>query len=422
MILKNIRFLITQNSDRRVLENVDLKTEGNLITAVGKDLDTRGHDIIDCSKKAVMPGLVNGHTHVSMTVLRGISDNKNLQQWLEQDIFPAEDKIGPEDAYLGAMLGISEMLKTGTTTFNDMYFHMDKVAKAVQDSGIRAVLSQGIIDQDGGREDIDKALEFVRNYHEDDLVVPGFAPHAVYTASKQALQEARDYSEVFDVPYHIHVSETRKENQDCIEETGTTPVKYLDKLGLVDQKLVAAHGVWLDDEDMSIIGESEGNVVHNPSANLKLGSGIADIPEMLDNGLNVAIGTDGVASNNNLNLFEEAKLTALLHKKDDPTEIHEQEVLDMITVNGAEALGLEDEIGSVEIGKKADLITINLDKTEMNPVHGKNGLISNLIYSFDGNVSDVIVDGKLLLRNGELISFDEKKVMEEVRKRRKRFS
>lgn len=421
MILKNIRYLITQDSDRRVLENIDLRTEGNRITAIGRNLDSTGHDIIDCSKKAVMPGLVNCHTHVSMTVLRGISDNKNLQQWLEQDIFPAEDKIGPDDAYLGAMLGISEMLKTGTTTFNDMYFHMDKVAKAVQETGIRAVLSHGIIDQEGGREDIDRALEFVRRYNEDELVTPGFAPHAVYTASEQALLEARDYSEVFDVPYHIHVSETRKENQECIEETGLSPVKYLDELGLIDQKVIAAHGVWLDDEDMNVIRESEGNVVHNPSANLKLGSGIADVPRMLDNGLNVAIGTDGVASNNNLNLFEEAKLTALLHKRDDSAQIHEQQVLDMLTVNGARALGMEDEIGSVEIGKKADLITIYLKKPEMNPVHGENGLVSNLIYSFDGSVSDVIVDGRVLLREGSLISFDKERLLEEVGKRRGKF-
>lgn len=421
MILKNIRYLVTQNSDRQVLENVDLKISDDRISAIGRNLDSRGHDTIDCREKTVMPGLVNAHTHVSMTLLRGISDNKLLQDWLEEDIFPAEEKIRPRDAYIGAKLGISEMLKTGTTTFNDMYFHMDKVAEAVEDTGIRAVLSEGIIDQDAGREDIDDALDFVEKYQSHDLVTPGFAPHAVYTASKTALLEARDYSEIFDVPYHIHVSETKKENDDCIEETGKTPVRYLDSLGLVNDDMIAAHGVWLEEEDLDILQRKGGNVVHNPSANLKLGSGIADVPEMLDRGINVALGTDGVASNNNLNLFEEGKMAALLHKRDDPREIHEQEVLDMMTINGADALGMADEIGSIEIGKKADLIMVDLKAPEMNPVHRKEGLISNLVYSFSGGVSDVIVEGRVVVRDGELLTVDDQEVIEEVDVRKRRF-
>lgn len=421
MILQNIRFLVTQNADRQILEDVDLKIVDDRISAVGEELDSRGHDVIDCSNKVVMPGLVNTHTHVSMTLLRGISDNKLLQDWLEEDIFPAEEKITSRDAYIGALLGILEMLKTGTTTFNDMYFHMDKVAEAVEDSGIRAVLSEGVIDQDGGREDIDEALNFVEKYQNHDLVTPGFAPHAVYTASETALLETRDYSEIFDVPYHIHVSETKKENDDCIERTGMTPVQYLDNLGLVNDDMIAAHGVWLEENDLDILERKGGNVVHNPSANLKLGSGIAEVPEMIERGINVALGTDGVASNNNLNLFEEGKLTALLHKKDDPRDIHEQEVLDMMTINGAKALGMEQEIGSIEIGKKADLIMIDLDDPDMNPFHGKDGLISNLVYSFNGSVSDVIVDGRSVVRNGDLRTFDDEKVIEEVNVRKMKF-
>jgi 5-methylthioadenosine/S-adenosylhomocysteine deaminase len=421
VILKNIRYLVTQNSDRKVLEDVDLKIDGDRISAIGKNLDSRGHDVIDCREKVVMPGLVNSHTHVAMTLLRGISDNKQLDQWLEEDIFPSEEKIKTRDAYLGAVLGISEMLKTGTTTFNDMYFHMDEVAEAVEETGIRAVLSEGIIDQDGGREDIEEALEFVEKYQENDLVEPGFAPHAVYTASENALLETRDYSEIFDVPYHIHVSETKEEVKDCIDETGLTPVQYLDSLGLVNQDLIAAHGVWLGEDDLDILSEKSGSVVHNPSANLKLGSGIAEVPVMLDRGINVALGTDGVASNNNLNMFEEGKLTALLHKRDDPRDIHEQEVLDMMTINGAKALGMEDEIGSIEIGKKADLIMIDLDRPEMNPVHGKKGLISNLVYSFNGNVSEVVVDGEIVVRDGELKTFNDQRVMDEINVRKRKF-
>lgn len=422
MILQNIHYLVTQNPRRDIYENMDIKIEDDRIVGIGQGFSTENEEVIDCSEKVVMPGLINTHTHVAMTLLRGISDNKLLQDWLEEDIFPAEEKINPEDAYIGSLLGITEMLKTGTTTFNDMYFHMDEVADAADQTGIRAVLSHGIIDQEGGREDIDEALEFVKRYQGHELVEPGFAPHAVYTASKVALLEAKDYSQVFDVPYHIHVSETKKENEDCIEETGKTPVKYLDELGLVNNDLVAAHGVWLDKEDIDILSGRGGNVVHNPAANLKLGSGIAKVPKMLESGINVALGTDGVASNNNLNLFEEGKLTALLHKRDDPRKINEQQVLDMMTINGAKALGMEDEIGSIEIGKKADLVLIDLEDPALNPFHGKKGVISNLVYSFDGSVSDVIVDGRLVLRGGETVNVDERRILEEVEKRKDKFA
>lgn len=413
---------MTQDPQRNIYENVDLKVEDDRIAGIGRGFSTEGERVIDCSEKVVMPGLVNAHTHVSMTLLRGVSDNKLLQDWLEEDIFPAEQRIEPEDAYLGGLLGSIEMLKTGTTTFNDMYFNMDQVAHASKKAGIRSVLSHGIIDQDGDREDLDDALNFVRKHLNSDLVTPGFAPHAVYTASEEALLEAKDYSRIFDVPYHIHVSETRKENEDCIEQRGKTPIQYLDSLGLVNDDLVAAHGVWLEDEDIDILERKGGSVVHNPAANLKLGSGIARVPELLKRGVNVAMGTDGVASNNNLNLFEEAKTAALLHKRDDPRDIDEQQVLDMLTINGAKALGMQNEIGSIELGKKADLITIDLDDPAMNPFHGKRGLISNIVYSFDGSVCDTIVDGKLVVRNGRARKVDERKLLSVVEKRKKKFS
>lgn len=422
MLLKNIRYLVTQNAERKILENVDLLVENGEITGIGTNLDSSGHDVLDCSNRVVMPGLVNAHTHVPMTVLRGISDNKNLQDWLEQDIFPAEEKIEPGDAYYGSLLGIAEMLGTGTTCFNDMYDNMDYVAGAVDTSGIRAVLSRGVLDLDGkGRERIDEALKFVHEYQGHERITPGFAPHAVYTVSESVLRELKDYSRVFDTPYHIHVSETEKENQDCKDETGMTPVQYLDSMGIVNEDIIAAHAVWLEEKDIELLSNG-GNVVHNPAANLKLGSGIADIPEMLENDINVAIGTDGVASNNNLNLFEEAKIAALIHKREDPTAITEQDVLDMITVNGARALGLEKEIGSVAVGKKADLITIDLDKPSMTPIHGKRGVISNLVYSFNGQVSETIVDGEIVAIDGNMVRFDGEKVFEKVRSRSSKFT
>lgn len=409
MILKNIRYLITQDSDRQILENIDLIIEDDEISGLGRNMPVEGHEVIDCSNNVVMPGLVNAHTHASMTLLRGISDNKELQEWLEEDIFPAEEKIEAYDAYIGALTASVEMLKTGTTTFNDMYAHMDQVAEAVDRTGIRAVLARGLLDIDGEREKrMNEALQLIESYSDHDRINVCFGPHSVYTASEQLLLEAKDAANVFDTKYHIHVSETRKEVQDSRDERGLTPLEYLDKLDLVNSDLIAAHGVWLTDEEKDLMEEKGGTVVHNPSANLKLGSGIAEVSELIDKGINVALRTDGVASNNNLNLLEEAKITSILHKRESPKHLDEQQVLDMMTVNGAQALGLQDQIGSIEIGKKADLVIIDLDNPVMRPFHGKKGIISNIIYSFTGPVNKVIVDGELVVDDGEALNINEK--------------
>jgi 5-methylthioadenosine/S-adenosylhomocysteine deaminase len=422
MILKNIRYLITQNADRQILENIDLKITNNRISAIGHDLSTDNKEVLDCSDKVVMPGLVNAHTHVSMTLLRGISDDLELDDWLHDVIFPAEEKLDAEDAYVGAKLGCLEMLKSGTTTFNDMYDHMDQVAEAVEETGMRAVLSRGVLDVDGnGQKRVNEAVDFAIEYNDHERITPGFAPHAVYTASSEILTDLKEFAEDRDTVYHIHVSETRSEVEDFVTENYATPLQHLDNLDLVDDNLIAAHCVWMMDEEKDMLEEKGGTVVHNPAANLKLGSGIADIPDFLDRGINVALGTYGVASNNNLNLFEEAKLAGLLHKRDSPTEITAQEILDMMTVNGAKALGMEDEIGSVEIGRKADLISIDLDSEEMRPVHGKEGLVSNLVFSFDGKVGEVVVDGEVILRDGDHISEEKKEVLEKVEERKTKF-
>ena len=422
MILKNIRYLVTQNDDRQVIEDVDLLIHGDRVAGMGHELPAGDHQVVDCSGKVVMPGLVNAHTHASMTLLRGISDNKELEDWLHEEIFPAEDKLEEEDAFIGALLGCIEMLETGTTTFNDMYDHMDQVAEAVDRTGIRALLGRGLLDVDGEKDwRMDKAIELVENYQGHDRIVPCLAPHGVYTASEQLLREAKDCAEIFDTSYHIHVSETEKEMQDSINNNGRTPLKYLDALGLVNDDLIAAHGVWLTDEEKGILAEKGGSVVHNPAANLKLGSGIAEVPELLDNGITVALGTDGVASNNNLNLFEEAKIASIIHKRRGPEVIDEQEILDMATINGAKALGLEDEIGSIELGKKADLLAIDLNSADMTPIHGKKGLISNLVYSFSGKVDDVIVDGEVVVRDGEIVKIGKGKVLEAAEKLAQKF-
>lgn len=422
MLLENARFIVTQNTDREVLENKDIRIKDGKIIEIGDLKASPGEEAIDCSNKVVMPGLINAHTHASMSLLRGISDNKKLEEWLHEDIFPAEEIMEKDDIYTGALLASVEMLQTGTTCFNDMYERPDQVVKAVEETGIRAVISRGLFDWDeqGGKR-IKEAKEAVIKYSDHDLVTPGIAPHAVYTCSLELLKEMKDFSEDHEVPYHIHVSETEKENRDLEAEKGLSPTQYLNEHGLLDSSAVAAHAAWLSDEDKDFFAEKEANVAHNPAANLKLGSGIADIPDLIERGVNVALGTDGPASNNNFNLFEEMKTASLVHKLESPEKINEQEVLDMATINGAKALGLEDEIGSIEEGKKADLLVLDLNSTELSPYYGKQGLISNIVFSFTGRPEKVFVDGELVAENGKLDGIDQKALLERVQGKMQKF-
>lgn len=423
LLLKNIRFLVTQNEEREILENVDVLVKQDRIFEIGRNLSDHysPDEIIDCSTKLVLPGLINTHTHASMTAFRGISDNKLLDDWLHEDIFPAEDSLTPEDAYYAALAASIEMLKTGTTCFSDMYFHMEQVADAVEESGIRAVLARGLTDIEE-EQDLDKVLDQLVDLVQRKRVKPAVAPHSIYTCSEDLLLDSKEIAEKFDLLYHIHLSETRQENEDSLEARGMTPTEYLDNLGILGRNVVAAHGTHLDHEDIQALADNDAGIAHNPSANLKLGSGIADIPELRRKGVKIGLGTDGPASNNNLNLFEEMKISALLQKREDPRIIDEQEVLDMATIEAAEILGVDDELGSIEERKKADLITIDLDDLEMRPFHGKRGIVSNLVYSFSGTVSEAIVNGDIVVREGEPVEVDEEKVVHELQRRSGKFS
>ena len=423
ILLKNIRFLITQNQDREILENVDVLIKKDRIFKIGKNLsDHHSPDnVLDCSNKVVLPGLINTHTHASMTAFRGISDNKLLEDWLQEDIFPAEDSLTEKDAYYGALAACVEMLKKGTTCFSDMYFHMNQVADAVEESGMRAILARGLTDIEEA-QDLDEVLDQLVDLVGRDRIKPAIAPHSIYTCSEELLLDSKEIADKFNLLYHIHLSETQKENEDSMKARDMTPTEYLDNLGILDENTVAAHGTHLNREDIKALAENKVGIAHNPSANLKLGSGIADIPELRKKGVKIGLGTDGPASNNNLNLFEEAKVSALLHKREDPRIINEQEILDMMTIEAAEILGTSHEIGSVERAKKADLITIDLDQPEMRPFHGKEGVLSNLIYSFSGNVSDTLVDGKIVVENGEMIKTNEKVNLRELQRRSEKFS
>ncbi|MFB6191269.1 MAG: amidohydrolase [Candidatus Nanohaloarchaea archaeon] len=423
MLLKDIDYLVTQNPDREILEDVDVLVRDGEIAAIGRDISADG-EVIDCSGKAVIPGLVNAHTHAPMTLLRGISDDKPLQDWLKEDIFPAEEKLDEEDAFVGALLACSEMLKTGTTCFNEMYFHVDAVAKAVKTAGVRAVIGRGLTDIDGGKEEkMEQAQGFIERNLDSSLVTPSVAPHSVYTCSDELLVEAKQLAERYGLLYHIHVSETRRENLEFrVEEGGPTPVQYLYREGLLDGNTVLAHGTHLSGEDRQLVAESGAGVAHNPAANLKLGSGVAGVAEMVEDGIGVGIGTDGAASNNSMNLFEEAKIASLLQKERDPGKLPAQEVLDMLTIDGAQMLGLAGEIGSIEPGKKADLVTVSLDRPGMTPRHGKKGLLSDLVFSFNGEVEDVLVDGRQVVREGEILGLDTRKLSEMAQKKAEELS
>lgn len=423
LLLKNIRFLITQNDERDILENKDVLIKQDRIFEVGKNLSDHysPEKILDCSNKVVLPGLINTHTHASMTAFRGISDNKLLEDWLQEDIFPAEDSLTEKDAYFGAMAASVEMLKSGTTCFSDMYFHMEQVAEAVEDSGIRAVLARGLTDIQED-QDLDEVLKELVNLVGKKRIKPAIAPHSIYTCSEDLLLDSKEIADKFDLLYHIHLSETEKENNDSLEARGMTPTEYLDNLDILDENTVAAHGTHLSQDDVRALAQNNVGIAHNPSANLKLGSGIADIPELRKKGVKVGLGTDGPASNNNLNIFGEAKISALLHKREDPRIIDEQEILDMMTIEAAEILSVDDELGSIERAKKADLITIDLDSPEMRPFHGKRGIVSNLIYSFSGNISETIVDGDLVVVNGKMVETDEEQVLRELQRRAEKFS
>ena len=401
MILKDIRFLVTQNSGREVKKNVDVRISDSEIVEIDDDVNGDEDETeIDCSDKIVLSGLVNCHTHVAMTILRGISDNELLNTWLFDNVVPAEQEMEEEHVYAGAKMGIAEMLKTGTTCFNDMYFNEERVADAIEEMGIRASLGYGIVDQgQDTNSEISASKKFIDYISGRERIRAAVNPHSVYTCSEKAIEKSKDQSEEYDIPVHIHVSETESENKDFIEEKGQTPFEYLEEKGLLDRKTIAAHCVNLSENDIEIMKQNNVGAAHCPSANLKLGSGIAPVPELLEKGIAVGLGTDGPASNNSLNMFQEMKTASLIQKNSDPRTMSAQQVLDMATVNGAEILGLE-KVGKIKEGWKADLIAVEIDES-MRPARKEN-IVSHLVFS-DPDVSETIVDGELLVKDGELI-------------------
>ena len=399
----------------------DILIRNDLISKISDEINEKADKTIDATGKILLPGFVNTHTHLSMTLFRGLADDLALDEWLNDNIWPMEANLNGDYCYIGALLGAVELIKSGTTTFSDMYFYMEDVAKAVSESGLRAVLSYGMIDfgdEEKRKNEIAENLNLFKNVNDtaDGRIKVFFGPHSPYTASEELLREVRKLASENNMGIHIHVSETQKEIEDVSAEKGLRPFEYLDSIGFLGPDVLCAHCVWLSDSEIEIIKKRNVKISHNPCSNMKLASGIAPISRLLEKDICVGIGTDGASSNNNLDLIEELKIASLLQKVSvlDPKVLTSDEALAMGTINGARALGLDDEIGSVEVGKKADLIFIDTDSANMIP--DSTRLSSNIIYSANGfNVDTTICNGQILMENRKLTTLNEEEIYKKAK-------
>lgn len=390
----------------------------NKIQEISNSLSQSDADkIIDANDKIAIPGLVNTHSHAAMTLLRGVGDDQSLDTWLNEYIWPKEANLNDELVYLGSKLAMAEMIKTGTTTFNDMYFYMQQTAKAVDESGMRAVLGYGMIDlfdEEKMKTELKESKKLINDCHNtcNGRITVAVSPHAPNTCSEELLIKSKKLADENNLKLHIHVAETKKEFTGIKKEKDLTPFQYLDSIGILNQNTIAAHGVWVTPEEIKTLAKKQVSIAHNPSSNMKLASGIAPVYEYNQNGVNVSIGTDGVSSNNNLDMFGEMKLATLLQKVDqlDPQAVPAQETLDMATVNGAKALGIN--AGQISEGKLADIVLVDTKVPHMTPV--RNAL-SNIVYSSLGtDVNTVICNGNILLEEKELTTINEAEIIEEV--------
>ena len=399
-----------------------LLIENDKIAEISPKIDPIAIDnIIDGTNKILMPGLINTHTHISMNLFRGLADDMELDTWLNDHIWPMESKLNGEYCYIGALLAQIEMIKSGTTTFNDMYFFMEDVAKSVEESGIRGCLSYGMIDfgdKEKRENEFRENISLIKkcNNTANGRIKTFFGPHSTYTTSKDLLERVRREANKYKTKIHIHMNETEKEINDVIEATGKRPFEYLEDIGFLDSDVIAAHGVCLSKEEIAIIKENNVNVSHNPCSNMKLSSGISPVAELLANGICVSIGTDSVASNNNLDLFEEMKFASLLQKVNTtkPKILPSDEVINMATLNGAKSLGLENDIGSLEVGKAADMILIDINSPNLVPMSKQ--ISSNLVYAANGsNVHTTICNGEILMENRKLTKLNEEEILEKAK-------
>ena len=421
ILIKN-GLVLTMDKRKRILKNTSVGITDGKITDIKEGMTGEADFVIDASDKIVMPGLINAHTHLPMTLFRGVADDLPLEKWLNEEIWPIEGQLEAKHVYAGSLLGCLEMILSGTTCFNDMYFFMDAVARSIEESGIRGCISHAMFDF-GDTSKIPEMLKHGRGNiakYKKGLVRAFVAPHAPYTCSEELLLKAKELADKNQTRVHIHVAETEKEVNDSKEQKGASPFEYLDKIGFLEENVLSVHSVWASKKEMGILKKRSVKVVHNPISNMKIANGVAPVPEYVKKGICVSLGTDGAASNNNLDMFEEMKVCALLHKINsmDPSTVPAYSVLEFATINGARALGMENEIGSVEVGKAADMILLNLKSANLTPLTNP---ISHIVYAAKGSdVDSVIVDGKILMQDRQLRTLDLEDVLkfasEEARK------
>jgi 5-methylthioadenosine/S-adenosylhomocysteine deaminase len=418
--------VVTMDGTRRILLDGSVAIKGDAIVAVGPRAEVEGRytgaQTIDARERLVLPGFINGHTHVPMTLFRGLHDDVTLNDWLYKYIFPAEKKnVNEEFVRWGTRLAAAEQIRSGVTTFADMYYFEDAVAEETKTAGMRGVLGETFIDfpapdNKTNAEMLAYTEKFLKRWQGDPLIHAAPAPHSIYTCSKKTLQDAAGLARKYHASILIHVSEMKKEWEDSEKANGMSPVQYLEKIGVLGPDLVAAHCIFVDEADRKLLAERQVGCVHNPSSNMMIASGVSPVPEMRAAGIAVGLGTDGPAgSNNDLDLMEEIDLAAKLAKisKMDPLALNARAVVEMATIDGARALHMEKEIGSLEAGKKADLILISLEEPNAVPMYD---VYAQIAYSLKGSdVETVVIGGRVVMRERKLLTIDETAVLEKAR-------
>lgn len=415
ILIENVKILTM--ADGEVIKNGNIYIENEKIKKITSDkIDFSYDKKIDGKNYLAMPGFVNAHTHVGMSLFRNFSDDVELMTWLNEKIWPLEDKLIEEDVYWASLLSHAEMIMTGTTSFADMYYFEDQTIKALEKSKMRAQISRGLTLEDKNYKKIEENIDLFKKYEnsQDGRINIAFGPHAIYTTDKNYLKEINKYAKKYKMPIHIHLSETKTENTDCMKRFNQSPTEVFEECGIFENKTIAAHGVYLSDKDLDILSKYDVSVVHNPSSNLKLSSGFLDCTRVINKKINLAMGTDSSASNNNLSMIKEISLTSLVSKYNNPQNLKAYDVLKMATINGAKALGLDDKIGTLEEGKLADIILIDLNNPNHTP---QNNLISSLPYStFDKDVSYVIINGDLVYDDKKFVYLNEKEIIKNAEK------
>ncbi len=418
-------YVVTMEGNTDVVKDGAVAVDGGMIVAVGRyqELAAKYHarEVIDGDDRVVLPGLINGHTHAAMTLLRGIADDRELIDWLNNYIFPTERRfVDAEFVRVGTELACWEMIRGGTTTFVDMYYFPDSVARAIESCGLRVLVGPSVIDQKSpdatnAEESLRLASEFVTRWKgKTNRIVPIIAAHAIYTLKPEQLVAIRAKAQELGVPISIHLSESRYEVDYSQRNFATTPVKHLEGLDFFEGPTIGAHVIWPTSEEIPILTRRRVGVIHNPTSNMKISSGIAPVTQMLREGVAVGLGTDGAATNNDLDMWEEMRLAAFLQKVStmDPQVVPARTALNMATLGGAQAIGLADQIGALTVGRRADLIQVSLADLHFTPLYD---VVSHLVYVADEqDVRTVVVDGKVLMREGKVLSIDEQRVRTEA--------